>query len=180
MWSKQFPGRAMTPSNLIAALFFDHVSARDAIADLKTAGFGASSIGTALSEKGKQAHASSDASHISTQPVPEGKHSLLWRLRHSFERDLHSQGTDLSSREDAAAANEDEPPYTEIDLTDTLVGLGIAEDTIRLLDREIGVDGVLIMVDADDLANEVESILAQNRGMLRTSIATERSPTADR
>jgi hypothetical protein len=170
----------MTPSNLVAALFFDDVSARDAIADLKIAGFRASNIGIALSEKGKQAqHGSSDANHVPTQPVPEGKHSLYWKLRHSFERDLHSQRTDLSSREDAAAANEEKPPYTEIDLTYTLLGLGIAEDTIRLLDREIGADGVLILVDAGDLANEVESILVQNRGILRTSMATQRSPAAD-
>jgi hypothetical protein len=57
--------------------------------------------------------------------------------------------------------------------------LGIAEDTIRLLDREIGADGVLILVDAGDLVDEVESILVQNRGILRTSMATQRSPAAD-
>ena len=180
MWTHQSQRIGMTPSNLVAALFFDVVSARDAIADLKITGFRASNIGIALSEKGKQAqHGSSEANDVPTQPVPEGKHSLYWKLRHSFERDLHSQGTDLSSREDAAAANEEKPPYTEIDLTDTLLGLGIAEDTIRLLDREIGADGVLILVDAGDLVDEVESILVQNRGILRTSMATQRSPAAD-
>ena len=45
----------MTPSNLVAALFSDDVSARDAIADLRLAGFVASNIGVALSEEGKRA-----------------------------------------------------------------------------------------------------------------------------
>ena len=37
-----------------------------------------------------------------------------------------------------AAANEEKPAYTDIDLTDTLRGLGVAEDTIKLLDEEDG------------------------------------------
>ena len=69
-------------------------------------------------------------------------------------------------------------PYTEIDLVDTASGLGVAEDTIRLLDRDIGPNGVLILVDAGDRATEVEAMLEKNRGFLRTAMATERSRAA--
>jgi hypothetical protein len=158
-------------------LFLDDVSARDAIADLRLAGFVASNIGVALSEEGKRArNRSRDATHV--QPIPEGKHSAFWRLRHSIEHDIHSPGPGLSSREDASAAYEENPSYTEIDLVDTASGLGVAEDTIRLLDREIGPNGVLILVDAGTRATEVESMLEKNRGFLRTAMATERSRAA--
>ncbi len=177
MWTNPSLRFGRTPSNLVAALFLDDVCARDAIADLKLAGFGAGNIGVALSEEGKHArNRSGDATH--GRPIPEGKHSVLWRLRHSIEHDVHSHGPGLSSREDASAAYGENPTYTEIDLVDTASGLGVAEDTIRLLDRDIGPNGVLILVDAGDRATEVEAMLEKNRGFLRTAMATERSRAA--
>ncbi len=177
MWTNPSLRSGRTPSNLVAALFLDDMSARDAIADLKLAGFRASNIGVALSEEGKRVrNRSRDATH--GQLIPEGKHSVVWRLRHSIEHDIHSHGSGLSSREDASTANEENPPYTEIDLVDTASGLGVAEDTIQLLDREIGPNGVLILVDAGARVNEVEAMLEKNRGFLRTAMATERSRAA--
>ena len=159
---------------MVAAVFFDEVSARDAIADLKLARFHAADIGVALSEEGKRAQSlGPDVKHGCVDL--EGKHSILWKLRHSFEHDLHSHGPGLSSREDAAAANEEKPAYTEIDLADTLAGLGVAEDTKNLLNDRIGPDGLLILVDAGERVNEVESILVRNRGMLRSAMATQPS-----
>ena len=66
-------------------------------------------------------------------------------------------------------------PYTEVDLTDTLHAIGVAPATIGLLDREIGADGMLIMVDAGVRCDEGESILERNRGMVRTVMATEQA-----
>jgi hypothetical protein len=175
MWTQQSQTIG-TASNIVAALFFDDVSARDAVADLKIAGFRARDIGVALSEEGKRArNRSSDAKHFSAGAIPEGEHSLLWKFRHSLE---HSQEPNLSSREDAALAGAERPPYRQVDLTDTLLALGVADVTIRLLDREMGASGLLILVDAGDRADEAESIFEQDRGFLRTVMATEHSRVA--
>ena len=165
----------VTRSHLVAAVFLDEVSARDAIADLKLAGVRANQIGVALSDAGKQAHAlNPGAKHLPTDM--EGKHSLLWRVRHSIQHDAHKhEGRGLSSRQDAAAANEEQPGFTEIDLTDTLRDLGIAEATIQLLHHQVGAKGFLILVDAGDDENRIDSILLKNRGMPRTAMVTEQA-----
>jgi len=153
MWNEQGQMATTKPADLVAGLFFDEMSARDAIADLKIAGLRAGQIGVALSDRGKLEL---------TKTVPcdlHGKHSIWWKFRHSFEHDLHSHGAGLSS--------------TEVDLNDTLRGIGVAPATINLLDREIGVNGMLILVDAGDRCDEIESILERNRGMSRTVMATE-------
>jgi hypothetical protein len=175
MWNQQEQATGMTPSHVVAAVFLDEVSARDAIADLKLAGVRASQIGVALSDEGKRIHGlNPGAKHLPSDL--EGKHSVLWRVRHSIKHDVHSHhGPSLSSRHDAAAANEEQPPFTEIDLTDTLRGLGIAEKTIELLHHQVGAKGILIMVDAGDRANQLESILLNNRGMPRTVMVTEQA-----
>jgi len=164
-----------TPSHLVAAVFLDEVSARDAIADLKLAGVRANQIGVALSDEGKQLHAlNPDVQHLPSDM--EGKHSILWRVRHSIHHDVHvHEGPGLSSRQDAAAANDEQPCFTEIDLTDTLRGLGIAEATIKLLHHQVGAKGFLILVDARDHENEIDSILLKNRGMPRTVMVTEQA-----
>ncbi len=169
MWNEQGQLLKTNPADLVAALFFDEVSARDAIADLKLAGFSAGQIGVALSKRGK-------LEQTGTVPCDlQGKHSIWWKLRHSFEHDLHSQGADLSSTQDKAATTRETTPYTEVDLHDTLHAIGVAPATIGLLDREIGADGMLIMVDAGNRSDEGESILEKNRGMVRTVMATEQA-----
>jgi hypothetical protein len=85
------------------------------------------------------------------------------------------EGLGLSSRPDAAAANEEQPPFTEIDLTDTLRGHGIAAATIKLLHHQVGAKGFLILVDARDDEDRIDSILLKNRGMPRTVMVTEQS-----
>jgi hypothetical protein len=175
MWNQQGQTIGMTPSHLVAAVFLDEVSARDAIADLKLAGVRASRIGVALSDEGKRVHAlNPDAQHLPGDM--EGKHSILWRVRHSIHHDSHRhEGRGLSSRQDAAAANDEQPCFTEIDLTDTLRGLGTAETTIKLLHHQVGAKGFLILVDAHDDENRIDSILLKNRGMPRTAMVTEQA-----
>lgn len=175
MWNQQGQAIGTKPTHLVAAAFLDEVSARDAIADLKLAGVRASRIGVALSDEGKRVHAlNPDAKHLPSDL--EGKHSVLWRIRHSIKHDVHGHdGPGLSSRPDAAAANEEQPPFTEIDLTDTLRELGIAEATIKLLHHQVGAKGFLILVDASDHENQIDSILLKNRGMPRTVMVTEQA-----
>jgi hypothetical protein len=167
MWNEQGQMAATKPADLVAGLFFDEMSARDAIADLKIAGLRAGQIGVALSQRGKLEL---------TRTVPcdlHGKHSIWWKLRHSIEHDLHSTGAGLSSTKDEVATRGETTPYTEVDLNDTLQRIGVAPATINLLDREIGANGMLILVDAGDRCHEIESILERNRGMSRTVMATE-------
>jgi hypothetical protein len=170
MWTQDTHSFAGKPSDLVAAVFFDQMSARDAIADLKLARFHTEEIAVAAPEYRKQ------TAHLE----PEGKHSMLWRLRHSFQHDLQSHGASLSTQEDQASASEEDPPYTEIDLVESLGGMGVARDTIKLLEDRMGSDGLLILVHAPARIDEVESILVQNRGMLRTVMATQPSSTMER
>ncbi len=169
MWNEQGQMTATKPADMVAGLFFDEMSARDAIADLKIAGLRAGQIGVALSQRGRPEVSKSVPCDL------HGKHSIWWKLRHSIEHDLHSHGAGLSSTQDEAAAAEEMMPYTHVDLNDTLRGIGVAPATIDLLDREIGANGMLILVDAGDRCDEIESILERNRGMSRTVMATERS-----
>ncbi len=152
---------------MVAAVFFDQTSARDAIADLNLARFHAEDIAVAVPEYRKREAALNTV----------GEHSVLWKLRHSFQHDLQSHGADLSSQEHLAAANAEDCPYTEIDLVDSLTELGVARDTIKLLEDRMGADGLLIAVHAVDRIDEVESILVKNRGMLRTVMVTQPSST---
>ena len=175
MWDQQGHAVGTSSSHLVAAVFLDEVSARDAIADLKLAGVHANQIGVALSDECKSAHSlDPGAKHLPSDL--QGKHSRLWRVRHSIKHDVHShQGPGLSSLPDAAAANQEQPPFSEIDLTDSLRGLGIAEATIKLLHHQVGAKGFLVMVDALDQENRIESILLKNRGMPRTVMVTEQA-----
>jgi hypothetical protein len=177
MWTHPIKRMGLTRSNLVAALFLKPVSARDAIADLKIAGFRSSDIGVALSQLGQRKQERSP----NAAPAPgdlEGKHSVRWKVRHSIAHDLHAHGGGLSSRQDAAAASQEKPAYTDIDLTDTLRGLGVAENTIQLLDEEMGTNGMFVLVHAGDRGEEAESILERNRGFVRTVMVTERTHAA--
>ena len=102
---------------------------------------------------------------------------MLWKFRHRTKHDVHSHhGPSLSSRHDAAVASQ-QPPFTEIDLTDTLRGLGIAEKTIELLHHQVGAKGILIMVVRSAIAwINLECILLNNRGARpRTVMVTEQA-----
>jgi hypothetical protein len=163
-YSETEPQIGLTSKRLVAAVFLDETAARDAIADLKLAGFTGAEIGVCTSATGghKDAH-------------PGGKHSLRWRLRHSFESDLQVQGPGVpTSKGREAAANSEDVPYTELDLGEAMRAQGIAAETIGLVDREIGPDGLLIYVAAGfEREREVESILEKDRGILRSSMATK-------
>lgn len=163
-------------SDLVVALFTDSVAASDAVADLQLAGFHADQIGIALSLEGKRREAASAAD--GGEAITAGKHSLFWRLRHSVEHDTHAQGYGLESTTDADQSRNHDELYSKVDLEDTLLGLGVAEERIRLLDREIGAAGMLMLVDAGHHGSSVQSILENNRGFIRTEMATERSPSS--
>ena len=77
MWTHPIRRMGLTRSNLVAALFLKAVSARDAIADLKIAGFHTSDIGVALSKHGeREQQRSPEAVHDARQFRREAQHSL--------------------------------------------------------------------------------------------------------
>ena len=164
MWTENAQRIGITPNKLVAAVFKDETAARDAVADLKLAGFTAKDIGVCTSGEGGPKNAD-----------PAGEHSLRWRMRHSFQADLKTRGPEVatSERRQELAARE-EIPYTELDLEEAMQALGMPPETIQLVDREVGPDGLMVFVAAGhDRQQEVESILERNRGILRTSMATE-------
>jgi hypothetical protein len=173
MWNHRIQPKGLTGSNLVAAVFLKTVLVRDAIADLKLAGFHASDIGVALSKQGQLEHERNPEA-VPTPADLGGKHSFTWKVRHSLAHDVHhSHGSGLSSQQDAAAADEEYPPYTEFDLTETLRQLGVGEDTVQLLNREVGKDGIFLLVNARDRCHEAERILERNGGYLRSVMVTE-------
>jgi hypothetical protein len=51
--------------------------------------------------------------------------------------------------------------------------MGVAEDRILLLNREIREKGVLLLVHAGDRSKEAESIMERNSGQIRTDTADQ-------
>ena len=142
-------------------LFTDLKNAKDAICDLSRAGFDASQINVA--------YASSAKGH---PDVSSAEHSVVWRIKDGFERDLHHSGASqlagATGRGDASEIS----PYTEVDLRTALSEVGVAPDRISLLDREIGA-GVLVLVKGGGHSEKAEEILERNEGTIRTDSALE-------
>jgi hypothetical protein len=164
-----------TASDLVIALFMDCKSAHDAIADLTSAGFRNGQIRIAYSAEGKQAKSGKNEVHSPGQPAaPEESNSVGWKLRQSFMHDLQRSGTDQMAGQDGdVSSSKSEKPYSEVDLRGTLLSMGVAEDRILLLNREMRDDGVLVLVNADLRSKEAESIIERNSGQIRTDTATE-------
>jgi hypothetical protein len=165
-WTLKRQTLVTDPDRVVSAVFFDDVSARDALADLTLAHFDANRI--AVAEPRSRAVGSLET---------EGKHSLFWRLRHTLERDSHTR-PGSGQTNDVPAVDSVEPTFTHVDLVETLTSLGVAATTMHLLEDRMGPAGFLIMVDAEERNREAESILVRNRGMLRNAMASE--PSADK
>lgn len=167
-------------SKLVVALFTDIQSAHGAIVDLTGAGFSNGQISVAFYAENQQARLEATGVHSpSRRADPVGRSSLAWRLRRSFEHDLHRSGNDqMAGQDQDPSTGEVGRPYCVVDLRDTLLSMGVAEDRILLLNRELGDKGVLVLVQADERLKEAESIIERNSGQIRTDTATERPPSA--
>lgn len=158
--------RSSTFSHPAAGLFTDREATNDAIYDLAQAGFTPREIVVAYSTHGEQhQHA----------PGLEDKHSIEWRLRHGFQHDLQRRGADQMTGDDAASGK---PPldYSEMLPHPALLEMGLSEERIALLDRELGKDGALIFVRTDDRIDKAERIIELNEGRVKTDTATEHMP----
>jgi hypothetical protein len=139
-------------------------NAKDAICDLSRAGFDASQINVAYSAP---SHGRPD--------VSSAEHTLIWKLRDSFRRDLHIQGADQVAGEAVKVHPDQVEPYTEVDLRKGLSEIGVASDRISLLENEIGA-GVLLLVKGGGHSEKAEEILEHNEGTIRTDTALEVAP----
>ena len=163
-------------SNLVVALFAGSRAAHGALADLTDAGFRNDQISIAFSAEGKQAQLGKTEAHYAGQhAVSEVRTSLDWKLRRSFEHDLHRSGTaQMTGRDKDLSSGQPLQNYSEIDLRVMLESMGVAADRIWLLNREVTEKGVLLLVNVGDRSKEAESILERNSGQIRTDTATER------
>jgi hypothetical protein len=151
-------------SEIVVALFMDLKNAKDAICDLSRAGFDASQINIA--------YASAAKGHPN---VSSAEHSVIWKIKDSFERDLHHQGASQVTGETGRGNASEISPYTEVDLRTALSEIGVASDRISLLENEIGA-GVLLLVKGGGHSAEAEEILERNEGTIRTDTALEAAP----
>lgn len=172
------PTKSLSGQNLSVALFKETQCVRDAVADLRQAGFGADEIYVAFSSE----HDQFDPQHSELwQTSQRGEHSVRWRLRHSFERDLqHRTGTNDTAGQHGTGAKELEPACTEVNLHDALRAIGVSEDRIRLVNQQVGAHGALVLVNASTHAHKAKliakTILEKNCGQIRTDTATECPP----
>jgi hypothetical protein len=156
-----------------AGMFSNWECANDAIADLAQAGFPADQIVIAHSVEGEQMereHPEKDSNE---------KHTLVWKLRRSFQHDLHHHGPDvLATGNQDAEAEKNEHLYSEKHLKDVLLGMGISEELAWSMDRILGRNGVLVLVGTRDQArlNKAERIIEKNAGRVRTDTMAERAP----
>jgi hypothetical protein len=148
-------------SKVVVGLFTDLKNAQDAICDLSRVGFDASQINVAYAFP-SNAH----------DDVLNAEHTIIWKLRDSFRRDLHIQGADQVSGEAGNMQPNQVSPYTEVDLRTALSEIGVAPDRISLLENEIG-PGVLLLVKAGGHSEKAEEILEKNEGTIRTDTALE-------
>jgi hypothetical protein len=175
---KQASAGTTVEKNLMAALFTETQSVRDAVADLREAGFGADHIYVAFSAE----HDRFDPKHselwqIGGHGVFRGEHSVPWKLRHSFERDLHHRtGAGPRSEELSGEGGQHDALCTEVNLHDALQSIGVAEDRIRLVNQQVGDHGALIIVECSCYGKKAKSILERNCGQIRTDTATECPP----
>jgi len=163
-------------SNLVVALFAGSRAAHGALADLTDAGFTNDQISIAFSAEGKQVRLGKNEAHNPGQhPVSEVTTSLDWKLRRSFEHDLHRSGTaQMTGQDKDLSSGQPLQNYSETDLREMLESMGVAADRIWLLNREVREKGVLLLVNVGDRSKEAESILERNSGQIRTDTATER------
>jgi hypothetical protein len=146
-------------SEVVVGLFTHLNNAKDAICDLSQAGFDASQINVAYAFP---AHGD----------VSSAEHTIVWKLRDSFRRDLHIQGAKQVSGEAGKVHPNQVSPYTEVDLRTALSEIGVAADRITLLENEIG-DGVLLLVKSGGHSEKAHEIMERNEGTIRTDTALE-------
>lgn len=168
----------MASSDLVVAVFLHHKGFRDSLVDLAHAGFTKEQVRVVFPVKDLPIYTRrEDWSHSDLSEAHKEEHTLHWKLRQSFLHDLHRRGRDqMAGRQGKESSSDWEHMYTEKEIHEVFLPLGVCEDRIRLLNNEMGPDGAMIVVEAGWRSKEVQSILEKNFGFIRTDSATEGSP----
>ena len=151
-------------SEVVVGLFTEIKNAKDTIYDLSRAGFDASQINVAYASDTER-----------RADIARAHHSILWRLRDSFEQDLLHHGPLQITGETANGDAREASLCTEVDLRTALSQVGVASDRISLLEREMGA-GVLLLVKAGSHREMAHEIVERNNGTIRTDTALETAP----
>lgn len=160
-------------SRLAVAVFTDPSCLHDAVADLREAGI--DEIAIAFSAENMQRRQTDPKAHRAYERFMHGdRHTMPWRIRHGIEHDLHRKGTEIMAGEGKDQVNPG-TPNEEVNLAETLSGIGVSVDRIDLINREVGCEGALLLVNAGDFLDDVQSILEKDCGINRTETATERA-----
>lgn len=175
--------------SMAAALFSEPTSLHDAVADLREAGFG--NLGVAFSTEPAPEDKRAKVRRARKEALTGEEHSRSWRVRHGFESDLHQKGAEVFAGEGSEILGRMEAgiitpqgesgmpsgaPRNQVDLQKTLHGMGVPQYRIDLVDREIGPERFLLLVEVGDRSQEAQEILERNRGINRTDTAVERPP----
>jgi hypothetical protein len=161
---------------LAVAVFTDPSCLHDAVSDLREAGI--HEIAIAFSAENIQRRQTEPKAQRAYESFLHGdRHTVSWRLRHGIEHDLHRKGAEIMAGEGKDHLSPG-TPYEEINLAETLSGIGVSADRIDLINREVGCEGALLLVNAGDFLDEVQSILEKDCGINRTETATERASSA--
>ncbi|HUZ05105.1 MAG TPA: hypothetical protein VMU62_07090 [Acidobacteriaceae bacterium] len=161
---------------VVAGLFTDRKTLHDAIADLSHAGFGPDQIAVVFSTE--ENHSKRRSAEAQRPRLPEDleDHSLVWKFKQSYEHDMHRRGDEQMSGAhlDEHSGDHRGPQYSEVDLWQTLALFGGAtEDRVKMMNREMGPEGSLLLVQCAGRAREVEMILEGNTGKIRTETVTD-------
>lgn len=159
---------------IAVALFTDPACLHDAVADLRSAGFDNISIAFSLEAK-REPQKDLKAQRARKEALTGEKHTFPWRARHGIEEDAHRSGSEILANQ-GKAGNPSGVPTQEVDLEETLRGMGVPQYRIDLISREIGIAGSLLLVEAGERSEKAQAILEQNCGINRTETATERAP----
>ena len=168
---------ARTVSDVALAYFTNARCLHDAATDLRKAGFSTNEINTTDPIPSFPPHPkSSKLQHLRSEAADPDLHSRLWEFKHSFMHDMHRRGEQQLSNENPTSPGT-APPCIHINLHDTLAAMGVAEDTIWLLEHEIEADRIFMLVDARDRVDEANRIMETDCGQVRTEYLKGRSAT---
>ncbi len=158
-------------SDFVAGVFTDIKNAKDAILDLARAGFSPTQISIAYANESQMI---TKPSENSESDLSSAGHSLPWRLKQSFQADLYRKGEEQIKGDPGFVIDEQTTQlYTEVDLTEALTNIGVSQERILLLDREIGSNGVFILVNALGHSQKAQEIIEGDGGTIRTESAAE-------
>ncbi len=156
-------------SEVALAYFINAKCVHDATTDLCRAGFRPEQIHI-TGVYPSYPPSTADPRHLqklSDEVANPSLHSHFWSMKDSFLHDQHRQGAEQLANENSKPA-EVAPPTPAINLHDKLATLGVAEETIWLIEHEVEADRIFMLVEAGHRVDEANYIMEHDCGQIRT------------